>query len=65
MEAQHDPVCVFCGASHEREVISDDGDLLHQLGLLPEVVVVIVVEQTGGEQEEAEVEQQDLLVPSH
>lgn len=43
----------------------DVGDLLHQLGRQqPEGGVGMGVEQTGGGQEEPDV-QQDLLAPSH
>lgn len=67
LEVQHEPVCVYCCELHEREVMRDDGDLLHQLGRQqPEGGVGMGVEQTGGGQEEEE-EQQGLwlLAPSH
>lgn len=64
MEAQHEPVCVSC-VLQESEAMRDEGDLLHQLGRQqPEGGVGMGVEQTGGGQEEPDV-QQDLLAPSH
>lgn len=64
LEAQLEPVCVSC-VLQEREAMRDDGDLLHQLGRQqPEGGVGMGVEQTGGGQEEPDV-QQALSAPSH